>query len=341
MDEHLNDQPSFTKKVWQVGGIILLILILAILITKLFNVLLLVLAGILMAIYFHGCANLLHRYIKIPEKFSVLVSVLLNLILVIGFFWLIGARLQQQITELSDTLPQTLSNFKDWLQQYPIGNKILDKIDGSAHSQKALGTAKTFFSSTFGILSDIYIIILLGLFFTAKPEIYKKGFLHLMPPKAKNKALEILEEIHNGLKNWIKGQLFGFVFIAVLTGLGLWIIGVPLILTLALLAGLSNFIPNFGPVIALVPAFLLALMQDSTTALLVVSLYAFIQIVQSAVTQPLIQQKMVNLPPAVIIFGQVAMGMLCGFWGVLLATPFLVIIMIVVNQLYVDKQHSE
>jgi predicted PurR-regulated permease PerM len=197
-----------------------------------------------------------------------------------------------------------------------------------------------FFSSTFGILSDIYIILLLGIFFIASPLTYKKGIVHLLPPNAKYTGAELLNEIHSVLRNWIKGQLFGFIFIAVLTGLGLWIIGMPLILTLALIAGLLNFVPNFGPIIALVPACLVGLMQGPTTAILVLCLYTVIQAVQSAVTQPLIQQKMVSIPPAIIIFGQVAMGLLGGFWGVLLATPVIAIIITLVNKLYVEKQSS-
>ena len=98
------------------------------------------------------------------------------------------------------------------------------------------------------------------------------------------KGANLLEEIHGVLKNWIKGQLFGFLFIAKLTGLGLWIIGWPMIVTLALISGLLNFIPNFGPVIALIPAGLIGLLQNTTTAILVLCLYTFIQLVQSAVT---------------------------------------------------------
>ena len=125
-----------------------------------------------------------------------------------------------------------------------------------------------------------------------------------------------------------------------MSGLGLWALGMPLILTLALLAGLLNFIPNFGPIIALVPAMLLALMEGPQTALLVFGLYTFIQIIQSAVTQPLIQKKMVSVPPGLLIFGQIGMGTLAGFWGVLLATPLVAISMTLVNKLYVDNQEN-
>lgn len=115
----------------------------------------------------------------------------------------------------------------------------------------------------------------------------------------------------------------------------------PLVLALALVAGLLNFIPNFGPLIALIPAALLGLMQGPNTALLVVALFTLIQIIQSTVTQPLIQRKMVSVPPALLVFGQVAMGVIAGFWGVLLATPLVAIVMTLVNRLYVEKQEDQ
>ncbi|MEO8794443.1 MAG: AI-2E family transporter [Daejeonella sp.] len=333
-----DDRRDFTNKVWLTGGILALIIVVLLLFKTLFSILLLVLAGALMAIYFHGFAGLLKKWLHLPRKIAVLFSVLLNTLLLVGFFWFVGARLNQQITKLSETLPGTINNAKEWMKQYPAGDKVLNYLNVSGDSVKTLSIAKQFFSSSFGILSDSYIILLLGLFFTAGPLVYKKGIIKLLPPKAKGQGENLLDEIHKVLKNWIKGQLFGFVFIALLTGLALWIIGMPLILTLALVAGLMNFIPNFGPIIALVPAFLLALMQGSTTALLVVCLYTGIQIIQSAVTQPLIQKKMVNIPPALIIFGQVAMGLLGGFWGILLATPVVAIVMTLINKLYIQKQ---
>ena len=112
----------------------------------------------------------------------------------------------------------------------------------------------------------------------------------------------------------------------------------PLVLTLALIAGLLNFIPNFGPLIALIPATLIALLQGTSTAIIVICMYTGIQIIQSGVEQPLVQKKMVNIPPALTIMGQVALGTLGGFWGVLLATPLVVIIMTIVNDLYVNQQ---
>lgn len=328
---------KFSNKVWIAGGILSLIVVMLLLFKTLFSVILLTLAGALLAIYFLGCADFFQHKLKIAHGAALAMSIIINLILITAFFWFVGARLSNQVAELSDKLPQTISNAKEHISQSELGKKALGYLHVSGDSKKMMSVAKKFFSSTFGIVSDLYVIILLAIFFISSPKTYKKGIISLLPSKAKEKGSNLLDELYSVLKKWIKGQLFGFLFIAVLSGLGLWALGMPLVLTLALIAGILNFIPNFGPIIALIPAVLLGLMQGTDTAIWILCLYTFIQIIQSAVTQPMIQKKMVNLPPALVVFGQVSMGLVGGFWGVLLASPFVAIIMTVVNKLYVDK----
>ena len=333
-------QLNFSKKVWITGGIFSLLIVLLLLFKTLFGVILLSLAGILLAVYFRGFASLIQHKLHWPAKLCIFISVLINILLLAGFFWFVGARLQNQIAELSDTLPQTIQHLKEQLNQSVIGTKIISSINSAADSIKIESVAKKFFSGTFGVLSDLYVVLLFAVFFTVNPLLYKKGFVKLLPPKAKDKGDKLLDELNTVLKKWIKAQIIGFFFIAVFTGIGLWILGMPLILTLALIAGILNFIPNFGPLIALIPAILLGLMQSPSTALIVACIYTGVQIIQSAVTQPIIQQKMVSLPPALTIFAQVALGMVAGFWGVLLATPIVVIILKIINRLYIEPQSS-
>ena len=341
MDQNYDYQKSFKNKVWIAAGILLLIILIAYLFATLLNLLLLVLAGALMSIYFHGCADLLKRKLKIGSPYGLILSVVFNVVVIGLFFWFVGDRLNSQLDELSTKIPQTVENAKQWLSEKPLGQKVLNYATNTLDSGKTANVIKTFFSSTFGILSDLYIVVLLGMFFSPSPAIYRKGVIHLIPTGGKATAENLWNEIHHVLKNWLKGQIFGFFFIAILTGLGLWLLGMPLVLALALVAGLLNFIPNFGPLIALIPATLLGLMQGPNTALLVVGLFTLIQIIQSTVTQPLIQKKMVSVPPALLVFGQVAMGVIAGFWGVLLATPLVAIVMTLVNRLYVEKQEDQ
>jgi predicted PurR-regulated permease PerM len=331
---------TFSKKIWITGGIFSLIIVGLLLFKTLFGVFLLAVTGILLAVYFHGFSHLIHRKFHWPAGLCVFVSVLINIILLAGFFWFAGARLQKQLAELSDTLPQTIQNLKEQLSESDLGTKVLNYISNAQRTVKIESVAEKFFTGSFGVLSDLYVVLLFAIFFTADPLLYKKGFIRLLPPKAKQKGKKLLDELNAVLKKWIKAQILGFFFIAVFTGIGLWILGMPLILTLALIAGILNFVPNFGPLIALIPAVLLGLMESPSTALIVACIYVGVQIIQSAVTQPIIQQKMVSLPPALTIFAQVALGMVAGFWGVLLASPIVVIVLKVVNRLYVENQQA-
>jgi predicted PurR-regulated permease PerM len=132
------------------------------------------------------------------------------------------------------------------------------------------------------------------------------------------------------------GQTFFHACGSRLELLGLWILGVPLALALGFIAGLLSFVPNFGPLIALIPAVLVGLMEGPSTALYVVILYIVIQAVESNLITPMIQKQMVYLPPAVILIGQVLLGILVGGLGLILATPIIAIAVVLVQLLYVE-----
>jgi predicted PurR-regulated permease PerM len=127
----------------------------------------------------------------------------------------------------------------------------------------------------------------------------------------------------------------------VLTAVGLLISGMPMWLALALIAGLLNFIPNFGPLIALIPAVLVALMQGPTTAAIVAGLYIAIQVTESNFITPMVQKKLINIPPALIIMAQLLIAPLTGGWGLVLATPLMVILIVLVQELYIKKQEAQ
>jgi predicted PurR-regulated permease PerM len=131
------------------------------------------------------------------------------------------------------------------------------------------------------------------------------------------------------------------MLVFVLTGLGLWAIGLPAALALALLAGLAEFVPLIGPVVAAIPALLIALAEGWQTALWTLLLYLAIQQVESNLIMPLVQHRVVSLPPAVALFAVVAFGLLFGSLGVLFATPLAVVIFVAVKKLWVRETLGE
>jgi predicted PurR-regulated permease PerM len=203
---------------------------------------------------------------------------------------------------------------------------------------KAQAFAGEFFQSTFGVFGDVYVILFIGIFFTISPNTYTKGMVALIPPRGQEKADQVIDKLGEQLLNWLKGKLFSMFIVFVLTAIGLAIIGIPLWLVLAILAGLISFIPNFGPLIAFIPALLVALMQSPQTAALVAGLYILIQFIESNFITTLVQKKLLNMPPALIIIAQLIMGLLTGAWGLVLATPIIVIVIVLVQELYLKNR---
>jgi predicted PurR-regulated permease PerM len=126
------------------------------------------------------------------------------------------------------------------------------------------------------------------------------------------------------------------VEVGTLIAVGLWLLGVPLALTVALLTAALGFIPNIGPVVSAVPAVLLALTQGPAQALYVALLYLGVQSFDGYVVTPLVQQRTVSLPPALLLLAQVLLGVLLGGVALTLATPLAVVALVLVKKLYVE-----
>lgn len=335
------NRKEFRKRVWTAAGIVALVIVLLWILKAIFNVLLLILAGALIALYFQGVSGLLHTRIGLPRKWSLPISVIGSLLLLIGFFWLAGSKIQKQAAQLSETLPATVQKVREQLNKSTIGRKVLEQASSSSNMQKTTSIAQSFFRSTFGVLGDVYVVLFLSIFFTAGPRAYVSGFLKLIPPNAKPRADHVITTVGATLTKWLKGQILAMLIVAVLTLIGLMIIGVPMALVLALIAGLLNFIPNFGPLIAMIPAVLVGLMQSPTTALLVAGLYILVQVLESNLVTPQIQKKLISIPPALIIISQLIMGVLTGGWGLVLATPLVAMVIVIVRELYVKQLHGK
>jgi len=338
--ENNNKEYSFPQKVWITAGVLALIVIVIWLLKATFNVLLLILAGILIAVLLRGLAGLIERKTKWKHSVSLTVSILSAILILLLLFWLIGAKVQSQAQELSKTLPSTIENAKNQLNQSTVGQNIVQKVSSPETQKQAQGFAKSFFQSTFGVLGDLYVVLFLGIFFTVGSREYEKGLVALVPNKGKQQAYQVLEKTGENLKQWLKGQLFAMLVVFILTAIGLAIIGIPLWLVLALIAGLLNFIPNFGPMIAMVPAVLVGLMESPAKAGFVAGLYILVQVAESNFITPMVQKKLIDTPPAMIIVAQLLMTSLTGGWGIVLSIPFFVIIMTFIQELYVKKQDS-
>jgi predicted PurR-regulated permease PerM len=327
---------SYVLKVWQTVAIIALLVVSILVIRVAFNVLLMAMAGSLMAVYFHGLADMIQRRTKWKHTFCMFISTIGSLILIGVLLWFIGTKIVTQVGELNNKLPHTVYTAKAKLAETPLGQKILQYTTG-ANSNKLGSAVAGLFSTTFGVMGDLYIILFLGIFFTAHPSLYKDGIILMVPKARKPLARHILNRISLSLKGWLKGMLLSMVLIAVLLSIGLSIMGIPVALVLSLITGILELIPNIGSLLAMIPGVLLALTISTNTAIIVAIIYIVCQTIVANIVRPLIQKKMINLPPALTLISQLVMGSVSGALGIVLAVPLLAILLILIDELYVKK----
>jgi len=306
------------------------------------DVILLLFGAILLAIFLHGLANIARRYLRISEGYSVLlVSALL--VAVIAFsIWLLAPSVVEQVQHLRAELPQSGQKVSQYLSNYGWGRFILEQMPTSeeaiekVNNSNILSRVGGYFSTTVGAITNIALMLLLAVYLASEPKNYIRGFTKIFPPENRKRVREILYELGETLSWWLIGKGASMLFIGVLTWIGLSIIGVPLALTLGLIAGLFSFVPNFGPILSAIPAILLAFIDSPTSALYVLILFVIVQLIESNLVTPMIERRTVELPPVLTIAAQLALTILVGAVGLILATPILAVVMVLVQTLYIQ-----
>ena len=126
-------------------------------------------------------------------------------------------------------------------------------------------------------------------------------------------------------------------FVGILTGIGLWLVGVPYALALGLLAGLLEFVPYLGPILSAIPILLVAIGAEPNVVLWALAVVVGVQQVENNVLQPLVERRAVEIPPALLMVALFAMGQLFGVPGLLVAAPLTAVLIIVVRRVYVER----
>ncbi|MGV8963941.1 MAG: AI-2E family transporter [Candidatus Saccharimonadaceae bacterium] len=328
---------TYTNRVWITAGITTFVAIIVLILYQTFNAFLLLLAASLIALFFRALSGKIRQWTGWKEGISLALAIIFVVIVVGSFFWLVGAEASKQFKEIQEIVPQMVDNAKVYLDKNDIGQKVSDYVTDIENQKKVLPFLQGFFQSSFGVFGDLYIVVFLAMFLSISPFDYVNGAVNLVPKQGKHKAIQLFEDLGFNLSKWIKGAIISGLVVFVLSATGLLILGVDMWLILAISAGLLNVIPNFGPIIAMFPAILVALMSSPTQALLVAGLYLTVQAIESNLITPNVQKKLLNIPPALLIFFQVLMGTLTGGWGIILAVPMLVIVITVVKNLYLEK----
>ena len=338
-----NHEPTapFKRRVLSGAMIVIALIVVLYFLWQAVYVLLLIFAGILLAVLLRSLAELVHGGTRLPVGWSlalVCFTLLGGLALIV---WLGAPPLSAQLDELSDQLPASIENLKGRLAQYRWGRWFVENAPTTQQfaerTQRVLLRSPGALMSAFNVIVAVITIAFIGVYLAAEPQLYTSGVLRLVPKLHREHAARVLGSVRYTLQWWLVGQGITMVVIGVLTATGLWLIGVPLWFLLGLLAALFNFIPNFGPFVSYVPSVLLALSIGPAAAIWVTVLFILAQSLEGYLLTPLVQRKAVLLPPALTITTQVLLGILVGVLGVMLSAPLTAAVLVVVKMLYVEE----
>ncbi|MBA3598303.1 MAG: AI-2E family transporter [Methylibium sp.] len=324
---------SFPRKV----ALVAFSLLLALIAWQLMDLFMLAFGAIIVAAALRVLAGSLEKYLRVPAGWSVMSClVLLTGLLVLGI-WLVGDPLVEQFERLREGLPAAVDAVMGWLNNHRVGTAVLQYVDEVRADTSPLATRLAGYAGlTFGALGSAGLMLIMGIYLAVSPRVYRNGLIRLVPPALRNQAADALDASGAALSRWLLGQSVSMLFVGSATALGLWLLDVPLAFSVGVVSGLLAFIPFFGAIAGGLLAVLLGFMQGPQTALYVVILALTIQQMEGQVLMPFVQRWAVDLPPVLGLAAAVMFGVLFGLMGVLLATPAMVVLMVLVQKLYID-----
>lgn len=307
--------------------------------------------AILLALFLSIFVDWLEPYL--PRWLGTLLVLFALLAVLAGFFVVAWPSLQGQIATIREEVPRIIDSIATWVQSQV---RAIAPGDGGTPTEEftqrvnaRMGTeaariiagALPLLNTVVGGLTGLVIVMVTGVFLALHPRTYLDGAISLLPPRNRTRVRDALLEVGETLRRWIAGMSVSMLVILLLTTVGLWLLDIPSFLALGIIAGFMEFIPFIGPILSAVPAMALALTVSPITVLWVGLLYLVIQQVESNALTPLVMKRAVDLPPALLLLFQMAMGVLFGFLGLVVAVPLLAAIKVLVQRLYVDRLDDE
>jgi len=301
--------------------------------------LLLVFAGLVLAVAFDGLAKLTAEYTPLSRGWALVITTVLLVAALAGFVVAIAPQVAGQIGEMQKTIDAFLQEAIDWVG----GTGLMPDADAEDIAEDLAGAAGTVVGyvarwgmTTLGAITSMGVVLVIAGFAAADPGLYRRGFVRLFPHRYRPLTDDALSEVAHALRWWFLSQAASMLLLGVTVALGLWVIGIELWLGLGVLTALLTFVPYLGPLIAGIPIVAIGFAAGVQTGLIVTVFYLVVQNIEANIVVPWIQHKVVHLAPVLAISVQVLMGVLFGLPGLILAAPVTVVGMILVQKVWVE-----
>ena len=303
--------------------------------------LLLIFAGVLFAAFLDAAARALAPVLPLNRAWRLtLVLLLFAALSGFGLAWGAG-KLPEQTRLLLKVMDSQLDILQEHLLSY--GVDLLGPEWGRDFAQWLLSDQGRFFShaqfllgGASSVLTGALVIVFLGILFAFDPTSHRESLVMLVKQSYRARTREVMDEMGNIMRLWFVGQLIRIILMTLSVWLALYLIGLPGPFVLGLQAGLSNFIPYLGPIVAAIPIALVAMPHGGSLLIWAVVIYTIIQSVEGYVIGPLIQRQAVEIPPAWTLVAIVLLGALFGVLGIALAMPLVAIGRVAIIRFYVE-----
>ncbi|MEO0459127.1 MAG: AI-2E family transporter [Cyanobacteria bacterium P01_A01_bin.114] len=313
------------------------------------TILLLAFAAVVFAVVLNRAVSFVQRWVP-ARKVAVLLVLLGGLIVFGTFGMLIVPPFGRQLKELIELSPQMVYRLQLWLQNRIIENsdlpddfQLVESLYNQLNNFDLRLLVNRFFlvfSNTLSLTVNVLLVLVVMLMMLLNPQPYRRLFKVIFPSSMRRTVDQVLDHCEGAIAGWFIGITFNMVVIAVMSMIGLWLLGVPLVLANGLLAGLLAFIPNIGPVVSVIPPVAIALLEAPWKAIAVIGLYILIQQLESNLLTPFVMKQQVNLLPAITLLAQVVFSLFFGFLGLLLALPLALTLQQWLNEFWV-KRYAE
>ncbi len=321
---------------------------------KIFDILMLFYLSVVVAMFFSIFVDFVHSKLKVPRVLGMLIALLVVLGIVGAIVALVMPTFLSQGKQLLESLPKYLRDLEQNTRALAAKYSILEPLFGPGSPleptnllEKGLAGIDTilqkgmglFFSGIGGLITVI-VVIIISIYIVVKPREHLEGILLLFPKSRRNQFRDLAWRITSTIKQWMLGQAFSMVIIAIMTMIGYWIAGIKFGFFFGILTGILCFVPYLGPVLSVIGPLLVSLIDNPIKVVWVLVIYTITQTVESYFLTPMIMKRQVDLPPVVTILAVVGMGSLMGVIGIALAVPTVAIVMVVLKETYLKKMEN-
>jgi len=303
--------------------------------------LLIIFAGVLFAAFLDAAARALTPVIPLNRIWRLtLVLLLFTAVIGVGLVWG-GGKLPEQTRILLKVMDAQFDVLQERLLTYGVdllgpewGRDLAqwllsDQGRFFSHAQLVLGGASSF-------LTGVLVIVFLGILFAFDPTSYRESLVILAKPSSRARMRAVMNEMGSVLRLWFVGQLIRIILMTLCVWIALYLIGLPGPFVLGLQAGLSNFVPYLGPILAAIPIALVAMPLGASLLFWALAVYTVIQSIEGYVIGPLIQRQAVETPPAWTLVAIVLLGATLGVMGIALAMPLVAVGRVAIIRFYVE-----